>query len=100
MYHGMGDEGVSALGTAACYDSLTNPYGTSKGLEFAPHLNLVRNTGHSRVGTDRDTFDGFAALKNWLESDSPPEALMSIGGQPSRKTPLFLSRKRRCLTSS
>lgn len=82
LYHGLGDQGVSALGTTAYFDRLAERYDT---LEDFARLYLLRNIGHSRTGTGPDTFDGFLALVDWVENERPPEALTITGGDPYRE---------------
>lgn len=82
VYYGLGDQGVSAYGTTDYFDRLSERY---EDADSFSRLYLLRNIGHSRIGTGPDTFDGFDALVHWVEHDRTPETLYISGGKPHRE---------------
>lgn len=88
VYHGMGDQGISAIDTRDWYESLIEHYGDVQTVQDFARLYLMPGIGHSRVGTGPDTFSGLDALVAWVEEGKAPVALIASGGEPERERPL------------
>lgn len=88
IYHGMGDQGISAIDTMDWYDSMIERYGSAEAVQEFARLYLMPGIGHSRVGTGPDNFAGLDALVAWVEEGEAPGALLAKGGEPDRERPL------------
>ncbi len=88
IYHGTGDQGVSALDTVDWYDSLMDRYGGADNTQDFARLYLLAGLGHGISGTGPNRFNGFAALVDWVEEGVEPGHLTVSGGEPVRDRPL------------
>lgn len=87
IYHGTGDQGVSALDTVDWYNSVIDRYGADVTHDFT-RFYLLAGLGHGGPSLGPNMFDGFAALVNWVEEGVEPDHLVVGGGEPARERPL------------
>lgn len=88
IYHGMGDQGISAIDTSHWYDEMIERYGDVETVQDFARLYLLPGIGHSLTGNGPDTFDGLDALVAWVEEGKAPDAMTISGGEPERERPM------------
>lgn len=88
IYHGTGDQGVSALDTVEWYDSVIDRYGSVDEAQDFTRFYLLAGLGHGMTGIGPNRFGGFAALVDWVEAGVQPGHLTVSGGDPARERPL------------
>ena len=90
MYHGLSDQGLSPLDTAAWYDKLhTSTGGVTQ--DWA-RLFMVPGMTHCGGGEATDRFDVLTALQDWVEKGQAPDRILAKAGPntpwPGRERPL------------
>lgn len=85
VYHGLGDQGVSAIDTVNWYDAMIERYGEVAVVQDFARLYLLPGIGHGQTGTGPNVFEGFVALQRWVEEGVAPEHLLAKGGKPDRE---------------
>jgi len=88
IYHGLGDQGVSAIDTINWYEAMVERYGRLETVRDFAKLYLLPGIGHSQTGTGPNVFPGFDALVAWVEDGQAPGTLTVSGGTPARERPL------------
>jgi len=77
LYHGLSDQGLSALATAAWYDRLRT---TNAGqIEDWARLFLVPGMTHCGGGPSTDQFDMLTAVQDWVEQGRAPDRIIARG---------------------
>jgi hypothetical protein len=77
LYHGLSDQGLSPLATAAWYDRLQSADGGR--VEDWARLFLVPGMIHCGGGPATDQFDMLAAIQAWVEEGHAPERIIARG---------------------
>ncbi|WP_338610172.1 tannase/feruloyl esterase family alpha/beta hydrolase [Pelagibacterium nitratireducens] len=85
VYHGTGDQGVSAIDTVDWYDAMIERYGSAEAVQDFARLYLMPGVGHVSGGTGPELFDGLDALVAWVEDGVAPGHLPVSGGTPDRE---------------
>jgi hypothetical protein len=88
LAHGMADPIFSPHDTVDYYERLTNEHGASA-RDFA-RLFLIPGMSHCQGGAATDSWDGLAALVEWVERGTAPERIVANGTGvfPGRSRPL------------
>ncbi len=77
LYHGLSDQGLSPLDTAAWYDKLkASTGGTTQ--DWA-RLFMVPGMTHCSGGQATDEFDMLTAIQNWVEKGQAPDRIIAKG---------------------
>jgi feruloyl esterase len=85
MYHGFADPLITPLASLEYYGKLVDFFGSrNRGRgddleevqEFA-RLFMIPGMGHCNGGPGTDTFDGIAALQDWVEHRKPPKRILA-----------------------
>jgi feruloyl esterase len=77
LYHGLSDQGLSPLDTAAWYDKLkASTGGTTQ--DWA-RLFMVPGMTHCSGGQATDQFDMLTAIQNWVEKGKAPDRIVAKG---------------------
>jgi len=77
LYHGLSDQGLSPLDTAAWYDKLkTSTGGTTQ--DWA-RLFMIPGMTHCSGGKSTDQFDMLTAIQDWVEKGKAPERVIAHG---------------------
>jgi len=77
LYHGLSDQGLSPLDTAAWYERLQSANGGHVG-EWA-RLFLVPGMTHCGGGPSTDEFDMLTAIEDWVEQGRAPDRVIARG---------------------
>ncbi len=77
LYHGLSDQGLSPLATAAWYDRLPSANGGR--VEDWARLFLVPGMTHCGGGPATDEFDMLAAIEDWVEQGHAPDRIIARG---------------------
>lgn len=77
LYHGVSDQGLSPLDTAAWYDRLASSTG-GKTQDWA-RLFLVPGMTHCSGGRATDEFDMLSAIQAWVEEGRAPDRILAGG---------------------
>jgi len=77
LYHGLSDQGLSPLATAAWYDRLASA--NDGHVENWARLFLVPGMTHCGGGPATDQFDMLAAIQTWVEDGHAPERIIARG---------------------
>jgi feruloyl esterase len=77
MYHGLSDQGLSPLDTAAWYDRLAGSTG-GRTQDWA-RLFLIPGMTHCSGGKATDEFDMLSAIQAWVEDGKAPDRIIAIG---------------------
>ncbi len=77
LYHGLSDQGLSPLATAAWYERLQSANGGR--VEDWARLFLVPGMIHCGGGPATDQFDMLAAIQAWVEGGHAPERIIARG---------------------
>ena len=77
LYHGLSDQGLSPLETAAWYERLGSANGGR--VEDWARLFLVPGMTHCGGGPATDEFDMLAAIENWVEQGRAPQRITARG---------------------
>ncbi len=77
LYHGLSDQGVSPLATAAWYDQLRSA--NDGRLEDWARLFLVPGMTHCGGGPATDEFDMLGAIQEWVEEGRAPDRIIARG---------------------
>ena len=77
LYHGLSDQGLSPLATAAWYDRLQAANGEHVG--HWARLFLVPGMTHCGGGPATDEFDMLSAIEDWVEKDRAPDRIIATG---------------------
>jgi feruloyl esterase len=87
LYHGLSDQGLSPLDTAAWYDRLEAANGP-KVHDWA-RLFLIPGMTHCAGGPATDQFDMLTAIQSWVEESRPPDRIVARGKSfPNLSRPL------------
>jgi hypothetical protein len=77
LYHGLSDQGLSPLDTAAWYDRL---HGTTGGrTQDWARLFLVPGMTHCGGGSATDEFDMLTSIQSWVEDGHAPDRIIAQG---------------------
>jgi pimeloyl-ACP methyl ester carboxylesterase len=85
VYHGLGDQGVSAIDTVNWYEAMIERYGSAEAVQDFARLYLLPGIGHGQTGTGPNVFAAFDALVAWVEEGTEPGHLSATGGTPDRE---------------
>lgn len=77
LYHGLSDQGLSPLATAAWYDRL--PAANRGDVRDWARLFLVPGMTHCGGGPATDQFDMLTAIEDWVEKDRAPDRIVARG---------------------
>lgn len=77
LYHGMSDQGLSPLDTAAWYERVRAANGGQ--IERWTRLFLVPGMTHCGGGPATDQFDMLAAIESWVEEGRAPDRIIARG---------------------
>jgi len=77
LYHGLSDQGLSPLDTAAWYDRLESANGGHA--QAWARLFLVPGMTHCSGGPSTDEFDMLTAIQEWVEKARAPERILARG---------------------
>jgi hypothetical protein len=77
LYHGMSDQGLSPLDTAAWYDRLQASTG-GRTQDWA-RLYLVPGMTHCAGGPSTDEFDMLTTIQSWVEEGHAPDRIVARG---------------------
>ena len=77
LYHGLSDQGLSPLATAAWYDRLQAANGGR--IEDWARLFLIPGMTHCGGGPSTDQFDMLTAIEDWVEKDHAPDRIIARG---------------------
>ena len=77
LYHGLSDQGLSPLDTAAWYDRVEAANGED--IHNWARLFLVPGMTHCNGGPATDQFDMLAAIQSWVEEGRAPERIIARG---------------------
>ena len=77
LYHGLSDQGLSPLDTAAWYDRLQAANGGR--VEDWARLFLIPGMTHCSGGPATDQFDMLAAIESWVEDGHAPDRIIARG---------------------
>jgi feruloyl esterase len=77
LYHGISDQGLSPLDTAAWYDRLQAANGGH--VRDWARLFLVPGMTHCNGGPATDRFDMLTAIQDWVEKDRAPDRIIARG---------------------
>lgn len=77
LYHGLSDQGLSPLDTAAWYDRLQAANG-GRTQDWA-RLFMVPGMAHCSGGLATDEFDALAAIQAWVEGGVAPDRILATG---------------------
>jgi hypothetical protein len=77
LYHGLSDQGLSPLATAAWYDRLQAANGGH--VQDWARLFLVPGMTHCGGGPATDQFDMLTAIEDWVEKDRAPDRVIARG---------------------
>lgn len=87
--HGLADPIFSPLDTIDYYNRLAANNGGVPALKNWARAFFVPGMNHCAGGSATDTFDGLAAIIDWVENDRAPERIMATGRSlPGRTRPL------------
>lgn len=87
MYHGTNDHALSLYKTIAYHDDVRETMGAD--VRGFLRFFFVPGMHHCSGGPGLDTFDGFAALVDWVENGKAPERIVASGtAMPGRTRPL------------
>ena len=91
LYHGWADPAISAYGTVAYYDKVTQQVGGQEQMEAFARLYMVPGMHHCSGGPGPNQFDMLTPLENWVEKGIPPAQVIAtsrIEGRLDRTRPL------------
>jgi feruloyl esterase len=77
IYHGLSDQGLSPLDTAAWYDRLATSTG-GRTQDWA-RLYLIPGMTHCSGGKATDDFDMLSAIQAWVEEGKAPDRIVATG---------------------
>jgi hypothetical protein len=77
LYHGLSDQGLSPLDTAAWYDQVQAANGGE--IEDWARLFLVPGMTHCNGGPATDQFDMLTAIERWVEEGRAPDRIIARG---------------------
>jgi hypothetical protein len=77
LYHGLSDQGLSPLDTAAWYDRLQAANG-GRTQDWA-RLFMIPGMTHCSGGQATDQFDMLAAIQAWVEGGAAPDRIVATG---------------------
>lgn len=77
VYHGLSDQGLSPLDTAAWYDRLQAANGPDA--QQWARLFLIPGMTHCAGGPATDQFDMLAAIESWVEEGRAPDRIVARG---------------------
>ena len=87
LYHGLSDQGLSPLDTAAWYDRLQSASGGH--VQSWARLFLVPGMTHCSGGPSTDEFDMLTAIEDWVEKEHAPDRIIARGRSfPNETRPL------------
>ncbi|HUN75994.1 MAG TPA: tannase/feruloyl esterase family alpha/beta hydrolase [Steroidobacteraceae bacterium] len=87
LYHGLSDQGLSPLDTAAWYDRLRSANGGD--VQTWARLFLVPGMTHCSGGPSTDEFDMLTAIQQWVENGRAPDRIVARGRSfPNETRPL------------
>jgi len=87
LYHGLSDQGLSPLDTAAWYDRLQ--WANGGHVQMWARLFLVPGMTHCSGGPSTDEFDMLTAIEQWVENGRAPERIIARGQSfPNETRPL------------
>lgn len=87
LYHGLSDQGLSPLATAAWYERLQRA--NSGHVQDWARLFLVPGMTHCGGGPSTDQFDMLTAIEDWVEKDHAPDRIVARGDSfPGATRPL------------
>ena len=76
MYHGWADPLLSPYNSIAYYHDVQTTLGVGPTAKFL-RLFMIPGMGHCQGGPGTDTFDGLAAVQDWVEKGHAPEMLLA-----------------------
>ena len=91
LYHGWNDAGVSPFNSINYYESVVERLGGTAKTADSIRLFMIPGMGHCRGGDGTDTFDGIAALAQWVEKGKAPDQIRASrvrNGGADRTRPL------------
>jgi feruloyl esterase len=90
LYHGLSDSTFSALDTVDYYKRLGEANGGADAVRRWSRLFLVPGMGHCGGGSlTTDSFDALTAIVDWVERDTPPDAVVATHtAEPKLTRPL------------
>lgn len=89
FFHGDSDPWFSPLDTLGYYKSLAEANGGPEKVSTWSRIFLVPGMGHCGGGPGLDHFDMLTAVVNWVEKETPPDAVIATGAAfPGRSRPL------------
>ncbi len=91
MYHGWSDPGIAPMNTVQYYGRVVDALGGKSKTENAVRLFMIPGMNHCRGGDGTDTFDGIAALDQWVEKGKAPAQITAshlTQGKIDRTRPL------------
>ena len=77
LYHGLSDQGLSPLATAAWYDRLQGANGGH--IQDWARLFLIPGMTHCGGGPSTDQFDMLTAIEDWVDKDHAPDRIIARG---------------------
>jgi tannase/feruloyl esterase len=77
LYHGLSDQGLSPLDTAAWYDRLQAANGPD--VQSWARLFLIPGMTHCAGGPATDEFDMLTAIQSWVEEGRAPDRIVARG---------------------
>ena len=77
LYHGLSDQGLSPLATAAWYDRLQAANGSN--VQDWARLFLIPGMTHCGGGPATDDFDMLTAIQIWVEQGKAPDRIIARG---------------------
>ncbi len=77
MYHGLSDQGLSPLDTAAWYDRMAASTGGPT--QDWARLYMIPGMTHCGGGKATDDFDMLAAIQAWVEDGKAPDRIIATG---------------------
>jgi hypothetical protein len=87
LYHGLSDQGLSPLDTAAWYDRAQTQ--SASPITNWARLFLIPGMTHCAGGPSTDRFDMLTAIDDWVEHGRPPERIIATGKTfPDQTRPL------------
>src|SRR5688572_18757697 len=91
LYHGWSDPNVPAVNTIQYYNSVVENLGGASRASNSVRLFMAPGMGHCGGGEGPNAFDKMAALEQWVERGTAPDALLathSTNGKVDRSRPL------------